>query len=860
MIAPENESLDMPAQPVPGDRPTSLSAYRILLYCLFALSGAAGLVYEVVWVRETTLVLGASTHAVTVILAAFMLGLGLGSWLLGKVADRLGEDGLARCYVLLEVAIGSYALLLPWILQLQENLYISLCRVAEAGAFASTHVRLALAFLVFLVPTCLMGATLPVLSRYLVRSQACVAVTVSRLYAFNTLGAMVGTMLAGYLLLPLLGNSASNAVAACANFGVALGFWLVHRTASRGLAEKEKEPPIVVQPREERQTRLQWAIAWGFAISGAAAMLYEVAWTRTLTMVLGTTTFAFTTMLATFLLGIALGSALYPRIRGLAAPATLFLVLQFIVAFSVILSIPLFERLPFVYLSVREGFAEGWTQIQVLRFLLAALIMLVPTLALGSLFPVVSDVLVDETGVLGRRLGRAYGLNTLGGVLGATLGGLVLIPAVGMQKTIIIGALANLTAGTVVVLVHSQAALGVRVALGTAAWVLLLGFAAVVKPWSPRIMSSGVYVYASRYYDLIDRVERVAGKGEEVLDASPWQLWKMAMRQYALLYYHTGKTATVSVMEREDGVRFLSVDGKTDASTGPRHDMKTQVLIGQLPLLLHSDPDRVFVVGLGSGVTVGSVLTHNVRVVDCAEFSEGVIEAAKFFSHVNHDALGDPRLRLAERDARNFLLTSGRQYDAIVSQPSNPWISGQSSLFSLDWYELVWEHLSQGGMFCQWIPAYQMSKQDVEIIVHTLRTVFEHVTAWNTGSAGELILLARKGGRLRISYEEFLDRVRAPRVAADIERLGYDPETLVLQTFLMSEDDVTRYVQAIPEVRRRVNTDDLLITEFSTPKDMIQRNVVERFVTPEGLHGRPKSLLRIIEGVDPAKVSAALES
>lgn len=835
-------------------------ALRRVLLALFTLSGAAGLIYEVVWVRELTTVLGASTTAITIILAAFMSGLGIGSWLIGRSADRLDEHKLAKCYVCLEVGMGLFAVALPWILELQQRVYVGFHRNYGEDFDVCNSVRLLLAFLVFVFPTSLMGATLPVLSRYIIRSESRISVSVSRLYALNTLGAVFGTVLAGYFLLPGIGNRLTNLTAAGANLFVAVGFWIVHVLSGSTVARESYTQVTVKQDRCEKLSALQRGVICAFVISGAAAMVYQVAWTRTLSLVLGTTTFAFTTMLATFLLGISIGSVLYGWIRKVASSCSLFVLLQYVIAFSAILTILLFDRLPFIYLSLHAKMVGSWASAQATRFLLAALVMIVPTIAMGCMFPVVSSILVDQTGVLGRRLGKAYGLNTLGAVAGASLAGLVLIPAIGMQKSIIVGASANVLAGSVVCLLNSKISLKFRTATVLCVSLVLAVSALSLSPWSPRVMSSGVYAYADRYHDVLERV-RSHGDGKNVLKgASPWELWKMAMQQYELLYYDTGSAATVSVMERSDGVRFLTIDGKTDASSNFNQDMRTQVLLGQLPLLFHRNPDSVFVVGLGSGVTVGSILTHDVRLVDCAEFSRGVIEASEFFSQVNHHALQDRRLRVIPRDARNVLLTHGKDYDVIISQPSNPWISGQSSLFSIEWYQIVSKHLTSGGIFAQWVPAYYMSDQDVKIIIHTLRSVFPHITAWTSGSSGELILIATKGETLRIAYDKLRKRVTVPAVYSDISRLGYNPELLPFRTFTMNEQDIALYLYSDAMGPMKKNTDNLLFTEFSTPKQIVNQHVVERFTQSERLHGDVQSLMEILEHVNLDEVLKVLNS
>jgi len=358
-------------------------------------------------------------------------------------------------------------------------------------------------------------------------------------------------------------------------------------------------------------------------------------------------------------------------------------------------------------------------------------------------------------------------------------------------------------------------------------------------------------VYADRYQKIIDRVESASDLDLPISDMSRWQLWEAAMKQYDLLYYNTGRTATVAVMERDDGVRFLSIDGKTDASTAKAHDMKTQVMLGQLPMLFQPDPDRVFVVGLGSGVTVGSVLTHDARVVDCAELSSAVVEASEFFSEVNHRPLEDDRLRLMRRDARHILLTSSDRYDAVISQPSNPWISGQSSLFSLEWYQLVRDRLRGEGMLVQWFPAYHMSRRDVKVIIHTMRSVFPETTVWTSGAEGDLILIAKKGGPLRIDYRRFLRKAFRPAVRADLARLGYEPGELLARTFVMNANELGQFLYADVNGALRTNTDDLLVTEFSAPKHMVENDIARRFAALGPLHGDVSSLLAIVTNLEP---------
>lgn len=822
----------------------------LLLLTLFALSGAACLVYEVAWVRQLTTVLGASSYAVSIVLGAFMAGLGLGAWLLGRRADRWSEARLVHAYVALEVGIALYALLFPALLRGAEKGYVLFYQEVGPGGPTFHIFRLALAFALLIIPTTFMGATLPVLSRYLIRRKGTLSLRLSWLYAANTAGAILGTMAAGYLLLPALGIFRTTLIAVALNAAAAAGLWLCHRATVR---HGQVRGPVSDPPRgtSAKMDSFQKALVFAFGLSGAAAMCYEVAWSRTLAMILGNTTFAFTTMLATFLTGIAVGSAFYGLIPKNFKRSRLFIGLQLLAAVTAVLSIPLFEKLPVLYLSLHGSLVHSWLDMQLVRFALAALVMLPPTLALGAAFPAVAVLLVDEMGQLGERLGKAYALNTAGAVLGAALAGLVLVPLVGMQKTILLGALANLSAALLTwMFAVGRVPLPRRLTVTTAVLLAALTTGVLIRPWAPRLLNSGVYLYASRYEDMEERYRQAAADKENIPQLDTWDVWELAMQQYELLYYNPGVTATVGVMQRKDGVRFLTIDGKTDASTGEKSDMRTQVMIGQLPLLLHEAPERALVVGLGSAVTAGSVLTHDVREVDCAEISPAVVEAAGFFREANNDALADPRLRVIPRDARNFLLTEGERYDVIISQPSNPWIKGEASLFAREWYELVSRSLKPGGMFLQWVPSYLIGERDLKVIAHTLRAVFPHLTVWTGGSVGDLIFLARKDAPLKIDMEALYTRLARKEVAGDLARVGVDPVSLPFSLYLMGEKDLLTYLYRDAGQPLAMNTDDKLIIEFSAPKQLVRKNTVDRFSQPQKLKGNLDSLWEIIEGLD----------
>lgn len=825
-----------------------------LCMLLFTLSGSTSLIYEVIWERQFTTVLGASSYAVMIVLAVFMAGLGIGAWSFGHIADRLSKNKLVFFYVIVEFLIGLYALIFPFILNLGEKVFVQLFSEMEINQFQMNLIRFCVAFGILIIPTTLMGATLPILTRYITHENSTISLTISRLYGLNTLGAFLGVVLSGYFLIPSFGLRFTTVIAACINFLISAIFFLFHFVRGKFLLKNSliminSKPHRILSKKDTQEitSSFQLVLIIAFALSGFAAMLYEVAWTRTLTMILGTTTFSFTTMLALFLLGLALGSLLFSVFSNVMKLKSLYTIIQFVTSLLVVITIPIFDKIPFMYLSLHEAMGGGWFNTQILRFCLAGIVMLPPTIAMGLAYPTLNGMIAANIDTLGQKVGTIYAINTLGSVLGAICAGLILIPLLGLKYTLLLGASLHLLSGLITSEISKFSDFySRRMIYFLIAMTALIGVS-FGGSWSPKILSSGVYVYANQYLDMKKRVKNTLGlKQTSFLES--WKIWEMAMNQYELLYYDHGTASTVAVMERSDGVRFLTIDGKTDASTGKLHDMKTQIMLGQLPLLFHNSPQEVFVVGFGSGVTAGSILTHPVKKVECAELSAEVIRASSYFTDVNGSPLEDKRIMVRQRDARNVLQTSPQLYDIIVSQPSNPWISGQSSLFSKEWYELVARRLRTDGILAQWLPAYHMSKYDLRIIIKTMHTVFPFITMWTSGSTGELILIAQTSQQLKLNHNRIRSLLKNELIAGQILQAGIDPNKLIEETFLMNSQETTQFLskKGSNYVSLPQNSDDNLITEFSGPKHMANGDKVGQFAHEDSLKSLKSSLHSIL--------------
>jgi len=770
--------------------PSERERGRILtgvLACFF-FSGLTGLVNEVLWIRMLGLVFGHTVFAITTVLAAFMGGLGLGSFLFGRLADR--DPRPLRTYGLIEIGVGVSCLLVPVVLPGVAATYLGLHRALGLSYFGFNLVQFVLVFAVLLVPTTLMGATLPVLSRFFARDEATLGRRVGMLYALNTFGAVAGTALAGYGLLPLFGTQGTLYLTATVTLGVgalAVVFSAHLQQLDQGAPPGDQVMAVSAAPAGKRPL-LVTVTALGLGVSGAASMIYEIAWTRALALVLGSSVYAFTAMLVAFLVGIALGSAVYSRIRGAAPAPASFALVQLGVATSALLILPFFERIPELVLrafsvSARPGF------VMAVQVALSIAAMLVPTLLIGASFPCAVAIVVRRMQHVGLDVGRLYSVNTLGAIVGTVLAGFALIPLVGAQTTVKVAIVLNVLTG-VAVLAVAGSAIGRR---GWTAAGAMLGVTAVawvaVPAWSAATMTSGMAIYGHR-----------AGQPGGGLPPTP-----------DVVFYEDGASATVSV-HRAAGITFLRVNGKTDASTGL--DMHTQTMSAHLPLLAHPDPKSVLIIGLASGVTAGAAAQHPVERVDVVEIEPAMLRAAKFFDPENRGVLNHPRVRIIVGDGRNFLLGTEERYDVIISEPSNPWIRGLATLFSREFYALAASRLKPGGVMLQWVQGYGFHPDDFRMVVATYREAFPAVSIWST-STGDYLLLGRAApapvdfARITAAWQAL------PALREDMTRVGLRSPYALLADFLLSEADTERFA-AIGDV----NTDDRLPLEFSAPRNL----------------------------------------
>jgi spermidine synthase len=751
-----------------GDRPRS---YRALL-ALFFLSGACGLVYQVVWLRELSLVFGTTTFAVSAVISSFMAGLGLGSYLSGRYLAPRGRA--LRLFGTMEVGVGLYALVLPWLLALVERSFTRAVGGLGLTVYGESVLKLGLSFAVLLVPTSLMGATLPLLAAHTVERFGHLGTGVGRLYALNTLGAAFGCFVAGFAAIPLLGVTGSTWAAAALNFtvgglAIALGRGGKPQTAA-GPGPEEAAPQALYG-----DATLRWAIA-AFAVSGFAGLGFEVVWTRLITLIFTGTTYAFTTMLAVYLVGIAAGSLAFGRVADRSAdPLRLFGMLELGIGVSVLAMAPLFTRGPGWVAWLLAALGGGWVAEATAKFAVGAALLLLPTFLFGATFPVVSRVAARSLAGLGATIGRLYAANVAGGIAGAVAAGFVLVPLIGTDQTLrtLCGALLMLG----LILVAASPVASARGTLAAAA----LG------------LTGAALAAVTAYSDVSQAIHRVwLQPGERVT------------------FYREGAEATVWVAESPAAKRIL-VNGSQATGTS-RAAISINRLQGVLPFLFERMPRRVLAICFGSGTTFGTVSEFPSARVDGVEIAPQVIQAAGRFRRENYDVLHNPRFSLHLDDGRNFLLKSRDRYDAITMEPMHPAKTGVVNFYTRDFYALCRAHLEPGGVLSQWVPLYNLQPSDVKMLYRSFTESFPYALVFLYSHDTFLLGSDRP---LDLSAARFTGRMPSARLQQDLTFLGLDTPAHMLATFLMGREAMVRFAGDAPVV-----SDDRPLVEFTGPKSL----------------------------------------
>jgi len=695
-----------------------------LVLLIFAASGFSGLIYESIWTHYLKLFLGHAAYAQTLVLAIFMGGMALGSWVCSRYSARW--KNLLIGYAVVEAVIGVCALLFhPLFEQAIQFSYAGVLPRLETAFWANAY-KWTLSSLLILPQSVLLGMTFPLMSGGVLRLQRDKpGRIIALLYFANSLGAAIGVLASGFLLIRLAGLPGTIGVAGLINLILALAVWLLVKKGHSGPVEKEAAQLDVTERPKGRSYALLLLVA---LLTGAASFMYEIGWIRMLGLVMGSSTHSFELMLSAFILGLALGGLwIKNRIDGIAVPERFLAYVQVAMGLFALSTLLMYGQTFNVMGWLVRTLAKtdsGYLLFNLSSNAIALAVMLPATFCAGMTLPLITSSLLRR-GNGERSIGAVYAANTLGAILGVFFAIHVGMPLLGVKGLIIFGA-------------------GCDIALG----VLLLRFATdqgVRAQW-PKVALAGACVLVTAFL---------------FFNLNPYKMASEVYRSGALmepgrvdfLYYRDGKTATISsLLEKDSGVVSINTNGKTDASIGmavggqPSSDEPTMILAAVLPMALHPQARQVANIGLGSGLTTQTLLDNlHLTQVDTIEIEKFMVEAAKNFRPRVDAVYTDPRSRIFIEDAKTFFSAHNKKYDIIISEPSNPWVSGVAGLFSEEFYRLLNRHLADDGIFVQWLQMYEVDNDLATSVLKAVSNNFSDFAVYASNDVDMLIVAKKKG-------------------------------------------------------------------------------------------------------------------
>ena len=732
----------------PPQHSENVNLLRLTLFASFAVSGFAGLIYESIWSRYLKLFLGHAAYAQSLVIALFMGGLSLGSWLASRYSIRWRH--LLRWYALAEAIVGLLGLVFQPLFEGVTQLAYNSLMPALGSPMAVSTLKLLLSALLILPPCVLLGMTFPLMSAGVVRLFPRLAgSSISMLYFTNSIGAATGVLVSGFVLVERFGLPGTIAAAAWLNLAVAAVVFL----AARFLEEPEPSAGAAVasQPegREEPSSSVRYGLMlWVAALTGLASFVYEIGWMRMLGLVLGSSTHSFELMLSAFIAGLAFGGLwIKSRIDGIGNPTRYLAVVQIAMGILALATVLVYANCFELMREIMKGLSrteQGYVLFNLASHIIALLVMFPATFCAGMTLPLITFTLL-KSGAGEKSIGAVYAANTVGAIVGVIAATHVGMPLLGLKGLVSCGAAVDLCLG--VALLWMTAGPRGRLVPGIAAGI---GVAALVATLAgvhldPLKMASGVY----RYGTLIPR--------EKATNT----------------FHKDGKTSSVDLVQYPSGALVLFNNGKGEASINltrggkPASDEITMVLSAVLPLAAHPEARTAAVIGMGSGQTSHIMLgSDSLEQVDTIEIEAAVIDAARQFGPHVERVFSDSRSRIFIDDARSFLSTYNAKYDIIVAEPSNPWVSGVSSLFSEEFYTLAERHLAANGILAQWLQLYEIEPRLVASVMAALSRTFPNYAIYATDDAN-MVILARKGsGPTNLGEHIF----RHPKLAAELRR------------------------------------------------------------------------------------------
>jgi spermidine synthase len=736
-----------------------------VVYFLFFVSGITALIYEVVWTRMLTLVFGHTVFSVSVVLAAFMAGLGLGSYLFGYSADRLSSSSSAlKVYGWIEVLIFASGALLSLLFANFADVYSLFHSVIPESPPLQNLVKVLFSFTLMLVPTTFMGATLPLISKYCVTDDKRIGTQISLLYALNTFGAACGCLLTGFFLMGTFGVLQTVLTAAVGNLLIGIGALNIYKEGGGSL---NFNLPEIKFPKVDWSAEQKFWMGISF-VCGFTALAYEVLWTRLLVFSIASTVYSFSMMLAVFLLGIFLGSLLLipllPKIKNLR---TALIALQGGIGIYVIGSIYGLESIlspPWNAYNLGNPAAAFW-----IYFKDSAALMLVPTLFLGMCFPLLIQLISKKHESVGQATGQVYSANTMGAIFGSLFSGFIFLPNFGSQTSLTLLAMINLF--TMILLFRTGDYLTPAIRKG-----MTVVFASLI-----------LFVNMAIPSDLLNPFFMRDSAGKRNLNK--------------LMYFEEGLSDTVAVFKEEYGLLDPSakrlITNGISMSASNMTATRYMKLLAHIPILLVDDPNDVLVVCFGTGQTTGAAGLHpRVKTVDSVELSASVINAGKMFADQNHNVLANPKVNFVIQDGRNHLLTTHKLYDVITSEPPPPRTAFTVNLYTKEYYKLQKNKLKPGGIATQWIPLHSQGPKEVAMHFKTFQSVFPYTMGW-LSVANEMLVIG-SNQPIKIDFNKLNERLQEPEIKKALEDIEIPDIFSFLSNIWLLNEQVEKLGEGFP--------------------------------------------------------------
>jgi spermidine synthase len=768
----------------------------------FWVLGFNALIFQVVFGKKLMMLFGMTAPAVSTILAVYFSGMALGSFLLGKAADRIKPGNIYKLYTCFFVLTGLYGFLFPQAFKLLNWLILLVNEVYRLDFSGFNFFAVLFSFIFLILPAIFLGGGLAVTGKLYIHKEGEVGRNISLLYFVNTFGAMSGAALTGFLFVPYLGFNETLFLASSLSLITAALLYLKFKGGGFFHANHIlNEEPKGSEEKERRNGIKNPVFLYALFFTGFLALALEVLYTKTLILFIGSSTYAFSLILVVFLSGIALGSLVTSLITDrFKINYAFFGMLLGVLGFWLFITIYTFDDTSFWYLKLFRVFKSyDFITVTFTQFLITGFFVFPPAFLMGLILPLGIKLATPDLSRLGEGVGKLYFANTFGGVIGSFIAGFIFLQQFGYQKTLIIIAISYCILGGFFILKEKN--IGRLTKVIFILFPLSFGVSSIMThSWSQSVMTSGIFKKIHYYLSVPDE-----------------KLKQLVMNK-DILFYNEG-LSNIAVT-KQDGYLLLRVNGKTDASTF-LSDLETEILIGTLPMALHPDPEDVLVVGLGAGISLGAITQFDeAENIDMVEIDPVIIKAAEYFSEHNNDALKDPRVNIIQADARNHLYLTDRKYDVISLEPSNIWVSGNVNLFTKEFYELARSRMEDDGIILQWLHIYALEKEDVKSILKTFQQTFSQTIVFDTITAGDIFIVGSIKKEPILDFDVISQKFNNKKVKDELSRIFIRNPYELVSYLALDGERLKEYIKGA-----ELHTDNRTFIEFSASRAMYRNQL-----------------------------------